>query len=305
MRESGRLAKSDRRLGKGLAALIGEETFDESTPHVAEGEVSIDRVQANPFQPRSRFGDDTLEELTESIRQNGLLQPLVVRPVADGYQIVAGERRWRALMRLGWKTAPIVSRDLTDEQMLVLALVENLQRENLSPLEEARGYQQLIDDFQLTQEEVGRHVGRDRSTVANSLRLLSLPDEVRELLAAGRISAGHARAILGLDDPQRRIALARAVAREGLSVRETERRVRAKGSRKRKPSRRAGTTSTARDPVARRAELVLQRSLGTQVRIHQSAGQTGEIRIPFHDHDDLARLLQLLGGDEGAETLSA
>lgn len=299
------MAKSDRRLGKGLAALIGEETFEESTPRMAEREVSIERVRANPFQPRSSFADETLDELTESIRQNGLLQPLVVRPVEDGYEIVAGERRWRALMRLGWETAPIVSRDLTDEQMLVLALVENLQRENLSPLEEARGYQQLIDEFDLTQEEIGRHVGRDRSTVANSLRLLTLPDEVRELLAAGRISAGHARAILGLQDPRSQIDLARAVASQGLSVRQTERRVRTRRPGKKKRARRAVTVSGARDPVARRAELVLQRALGTQVRIHQAADHTGEIRIPFHDHDDLARLLQLLGGAEGVETLSA
>lgn len=299
------MAKSDRRLGKGLAALIGEEAFEEAVPVEANREVSIERVRANPFQPRSRFEDESLEELAESIRQNGLLQPLVVRPVDDGYQIVAGERRWRALMLLGWKTAPIVARDLTDEQMLVLALVENLQRENLSPLEEARGYQQLIDEFELTQEAIGRHVGRDRSTVANSLRLLTLPDEVRELLAAGRISAGHARAILGLHDPQRQIELARAVASGGLSVRQTERRVRAQASGARKRRRRSATTSTTHDPVAKRAELVLQRALGTQVRIHQAAGQTGEIRIPFHDHDDLARLLQLLGGDEGVETLSS
>ncbi len=298
------MAKSDRRLGKGLAALMGEETFDESAVRIPEREVSIDRVRANPFQPRSSLEGESLDELTESIRHNGLLQPLVVRPAGDGYEIVAGERRWRALMRLGWETAPIVSRDLTDEQMLVLALVENLQRENLSPLEEARGYQQLIEEFDLTQEDIGRHVGRDRSTVANSLRLLSLPDEVRELLAAGGISAGHARAILGLQDPRSQIDLARAVASEGLSVRQTERRVRAKGSRKKKRKRRAVTASTARDPVARRAELVLQRALGTQVRIHQAADHTGEIRIPFHDHEDLARLLHLLGGDEGAETLS-
>lgn len=299
------MAKSDRRLGKGLAALIGEETFEESTPRIAEREVSIDRVRTNPFQPRSSFGDESLDELTESIRQNGLLQPLVVRPVGDGYEIVAGERRWRALKRLGWESAPIVSRELTDEQMLVLALVENLQRENLSPLEEARGYQQLIEEFELTQEEIGLHVGRDRSTVANSLRLLTLPDEVRELLAAGRISAGHARAILGIRDPRSQIDLARAVASEGLSVRQTERRVRSSGLRKKRRKRKAVASAAARDPAARRAELVLQRALGTQVRIRQGPDHTGEIRIPFHDHDDLARLLRLLGGDEGVETLSA
>jgi len=297
------LARNDKRLGKGLAALLGEEAFEEGLASGSAGrEVAIGQVRPNPFQPRSRIEDEALDELTESIRRNGLLQPLVVRPVGDDYEIVAGERRWRALKRLGWTTAPIVSRELTDEQMLVLALVENLQRENLSALEEARGYQQLIEEFTLTQEGVGRHVGRDRSTIANALRLLTLPDEVRELLAAGRIAAGHARAILGLDDPKRQIELARAVAKGGLSVRETERRVRdQRGAPKKKP--RSARVAT-RDPVTRRAELVLRRALGTQVRIHHS-GDTGEIRIPFHNPEDLARLMHLLGGDEGVETLSA
>ncbi len=299
------MARNDKRLGKGLAALLGEEAFDEeSGPGAGEREVAIAQVRANPFQPRSRIDEEALDDLTESIRRNGLLQPLVVRPAGDEYEIVAGERRWRALRRLGWTTAPIVLRELTDEQMLVLALVENLQRENLSPLEEARGYQQLIEEFALTQEDVGRHVGRDRSTVTNSLRLLTLPDEVREILAAGRISAGHARAILGLDDPGRQVELARLVAKRGLSVRETERRVRDERAAPKKKGRPGRSAPASRDPVTRRAELVLQRTLGTQVRIHHS-GDRGEIRIPFHNPEDLARLLQLLGGDEGEETLSA
>ena len=299
------MARNDKRLGKGLAALLGEEAFEEESGSGAgEREVAIEQVRANPFQPRSRIDEEALHDLTESIRRNGLLQPLVVRPAGDEYEIVAGERRWRALRRLGWTTAPIVLRELTDEQMLVLALVENLQRENLSPLEEARGYQQLIEEFALTQEDVGRHVGRDRSTITNSLRLLTLPDEVREILAAGRISAGHARAILGLDDPGRQVELARLVAKRGLSVRETERRVRDERASPKKKGRTPRSTPASRDPVTRRAELVLQRTLGTQVRIHHS-GDKGEIRIPFHNPEDLARLLQLLGGDEGAETLSA
>ncbi len=296
------MARNDKRLGKGLAALLGEEAFEDGLASgSADREVAIGQVRPNPFQPRSRIADDALDELTESIRRNGLLQPLVVRPVGDDFEIVAGERRWRALKRLGWTTAPIVSRELTDEQMLVLALVENLQRENLSALEEARGYQQLIEEFSLTQEDVGRHVGRDRSTVTNALRLLTLPDEVRELLAAGRITAGHARAILGIDDMKRQIELARAVAKGGLSVRETERRVR---DQRGTPKKKARSRPATRDPVTRRAELVLQRALGTQVRILHS-GDTGEIRIPFHNPEDLARLLHLLGGDDGVETLSA
>lgn len=302
------MAKGERRLGRGLGALLGEYELEDE-PRGPEHEVPIDRVRVNPFQPRRRFDDDSLDELAESIRRNGLLQPLVVRPAADGYEIVAGERRWRALKRLGHERAPIVVRELSDDQMLVLALVENLQRENLSPLEEAAGYRQLIEEFGLTQEEVGRQVGRDRSTIANTLRLLTLPDPVRELLEAGRLSAGHARAILGIEDEEDQAALARTVAEKGLSVRETERRVRIAregdgGPRKTRSGRKEPSGAAARDPVVRRAELVLERALGTQVRVRATADETGEIRITFHDADDFARLLQIIVGEDAVRALA-
>ncbi len=295
------MAKGETRLGKGLAALLSESL--EEAPPGAEREIPTDRVRANPYQPRGRFDAEGLEELVGSIRRNGLLQPIVVRASAEGYEIVAGERRWRAVRQLGWAHVPSIVRELTDEQMLVVALVENLQRENLSPLEEARAYRRLIDQFGLTQEDVGRQVGRDRSTVANALRLLALPEEVHELLAAGRITGGHARAILGLSEPAAQIALAKAAAEEGLSVRAVERRVRARRSTAggaRAADRPAPAPS---DPVARRAELVLQRSLGTQVRIRAGRDASGEIRIPFHDHDDFLRLLGLIGGEDAARAL--
>lgn len=302
------MAKGERRLGKGLGALLGEYEIEEGAGG-PEREVPIQRVRVNPFQPRRRFDDDALDDLAESIRRNGLLQPLIVRPVGDAYEIVAGERRWRALKRLGHDRVPIIVRELSDDQMLVLALVENLQRENLSPLEEAAGYRQLIEEFDLTQEEVGRHVGRDRSTVANALRLLTLPDSVRELIQAGALSAGHGRAILGLDDEQEQTALARTVADKGLSVRETERRVRAAregdGGRGDAATAREPRPAASRDPVVRRAELVLERALGTQVRVHAPGGESGEIRITFHDADDFARLLQIIAGGAAADELDA
>lgn len=293
----------DRRLGKGLGALLGENLeVDESL--TSEREVAIGRVRANPFQPRSDFDDDALAELATSISENGLLQPIVVRDVGEGYQIVAGERRFRAIQRLGWERVPIITRSLTDEQMLVVALVENLQRENLSSLEEAEGYQRLIEDFGLTQEEVGRHVGRDRSTVSNALRLLTLPAAVRDLLGQGRISAGHGRAILGLENTARQIEMAERAAAAGWSVRETERRVRRArpkrdGGRKRDPP----PSTVAADPATRRAELILERVLGTLVRVRTTSGGSGDIIVSFHDGDDFLRLLQLIAGDAAIRDL--
>lgn len=298
--------EGDSRLGKGLGALLGEYLEEVEKASAPEREVPLALVRPNPFQPRTDFDEEGLEGLADSIRRNGLLQPLVVRPAGSGWEIVAGERRFRALRRLGWEKVPVVVRELTDDQMLVLALVENLQRENLSPLEEAVGYRQLIDGFGLTQQEVAARVGKDRSTVANTLRLLSLPEAVRGLLAEGRITAGHARAILGLEEEGERIALAERVARQGLSVRETEALVRemregASGGERDRGPEEAGEAS--RDPVVRRAERALERALGTQVRLRVGSGSTGEIRIAFHDADDFRRLLGLLAGEAAAEVL--
>lgn len=290
-------------MGRGLGALLGEYLEEVERAAAPEREVSLGLLRPNPFQPRAGFEDETLDELAESIRRNGLLQPLVVRPAGSGWEIVAGERRWRALRRLGWEKVPVLIRELTDEQMLVLALVENLQREDLSPLEEAVGYRQLIDGFGLTQQEVARRVGKDRSTVANTLRLLALPEGVREMLAAGELTSGHARAILGLEEEARQLALAREVAARGLSVRETEERVR-ELRRERgggKPRRAKGARPP--DPVIRRAEAILGRALGTEVRLRVKSGASGEIRIPFHDADDFERLLRLLAGEASVERL--
>lgn len=298
------MAKDDRRLGKGLAALLGEN-LDAPETEAADQEIELDRIRPNPYQPRAGFEDESLDHLAVSIRENGLLQPLIVRPAGDGFEIVAGERRFRALRRLGWSSAPALVRGLSDEEMLVVALVENLQREDLSPLEEARGYRQLIDGFGLTQEDVGRHVGRDRSTISNALRLLTLPDEIQELVANGRISAGHARALLGLEGVDRQVELARRAAEEGWSVRETERRVRKARAPRKNGAKRASPHPAApsTDPVARQAELMLERALGTQVSVRAGADGAGTILVAFHDPDDFDRLLDLIVGEGAADEL--
>ncbi|MCG8468626.1 MAG: ParB/RepB/Spo0J family partition protein [Gemmatimonadetes bacterium] len=294
------MSSDDRRLGKGLAALLSEN-LDE-TPAAPEASVALERIRPNPFQPRAEFDEDALGELADSIRENGLLQPIVVRPVGEVFQIVAGERRFRAIERLGWDEAPVITRGLTDEQMLVVALVENLQRENLSAIDEARGYRQLIDAFGLTQEDVGRHVGRDRSTVSNALRLLTLPVAVQRLVAGGTLSAGHARAILRAPDPGLQLELAEAAVAGRWSVRETEQKARAATPGK-EASPRSVAPSRATDPVARRAELALERSLGTHVRIRARSSGSGEFVIPFRDHDDFMRLVELIAGEAVAAEL--
>ncbi len=280
-----------RRLGKGLGALLGEYLEEPASGEVPVREVQVERIRPNPFQPRRQFPEDALDELEASVKENGLLQPLVVRPSGPDFELVAGERRWRVLTRLGWEKAPAIVRPLSDEQMLVVALVENLQREDLGALEEAVGYQQLIDGFGLTQKAVARRVGRDRSTVANALRLLTLPAPVRDLLAEGALTAGHARAILSLDGEPAQIALAQEVVARGLSVREAEAMARHGGKRK-SPGGKRGPTRA--DPVARKAALMLSRAYGTDVKVTLRSRTSGEIRIPFRDPDDFERVAREL-----------
>lgn len=297
------MPKNESRLGKGLGALLGEvlETPDETTYPVRD--VPLRKIRPNRFQPRREFDDASIAELRASIGENGLLQPLVVRRGEDGFELVAGERRLRALRDLGWETAPAVLRDLSDEAMLVLALVENIQRENLNAIEEAAAFQQLIDGFGFTQKEVAERLGRDRSTISNALRLLVLPLQVRELVEQDRLTAGHARAVLSLSDEKAQLRLAREIVDGDLSVREAERRARkARGGSTNGGSRIGGPRGrrVAEDPVARRAATLLGRSLGTGVEVRLHGKESGEIRIPFHDADDFERILRrLLAGDAG------
>lgn len=296
--------KKQPRLGKGLGALLGEYLPEEGAPAPREGlrTVPVARIAPNPFQPRREFAPEQLAELEASIRENGLLQPLVVRPrtasTPEGaeWELIAGERRWRAVRRLEWTEVPVVVKEIDDRAMLVLAIVENIQRAELSPLEEAAGYRQLIDVFGYTQQEVAESVGKDRSTVANLLRLLQLPASVQGLVSRGELSMGHARAILGLSDEREMADLARQAAAEGLSVRAVEERVR---DRRPSPAPAKGRAAEAAgDPHVRHLEEELQRALGTAVRIRVSGGRTGRIEIPFYNADDFDRVLELLLGAE-------
>lgn len=283
---------SKNRLGRGLGALLGDMIEEQTEGDLPVREVELKRVRPNPFQPRREFDSAALAELQASIRENGLLQPLVVRVAGDGFELVAGERRLRALSGLKHDTAPAIVRELSDEQMLLLALVENLQREELNAIEEAIAYQQLIDGFGLTQSQVAHRVGRNRSTVANSLRLLTLPQEVQDMVGSGTLSAGHARAVLSVDSSTDRIRLANEIATGGLSVREAERRARSGSGSRRSTGGRVRTRPE--DPVARRTETALARYFGTAVTVRLRGTAAGEIRIPFHDAEDFERIIRRL-----------
>ena len=289
------------RLGKGLSALLGEYTAESaSAPGEPVTSVPTSRITPNPFQPRREFTPEQLAELEESIRQNGLLQPLVVRRAQEGaadgadWELVAGERRWRAVRRLGWSEVPVVVRELDDRAMLVLAIVENVQRADLSPLEEATAYKRLMDDFNFTQADVAESVGRDRSTVANLLRLLSLPASVHRLLDEGKLLMGHARALLGLENEREMADLARHAAETGMTVRAVEERVRDRHAK----ARDAAPDPARGDAHLRHLEAELQRAFGTQVRIRVQGNSAGRIEIPFLNADDFDRVLELMLGSE-------
>jgi len=299
------MAKRDR-LGKGLGALLNEYLSEEKPDPSQVRTVGVAEIVPNPFQPRREFSEEELSGLTASLRENGLLQPIVVRPAADGpgprYELVAGERRWRAAMRLGWKEIPATVRVMDDRTLLVLALVENLQRAELSPIEEAEGLRRLADEFSLSQQQIADVVGRDRSTVANTIRLLQLPVSVRQLVTEGKLSAGHARALFGLEHDHRLVALAEQAALEGWSVREVEERVsRVRGPR---PAGRAAPRARVRDPNERVLEEALQRALGTEVRIHSGRGMRGRIEIPFFGAEDFERVFELLAGRSATDVVS-
>lgn len=289
------------RLGKGLGALLS----DYMEPTVTEGEVRripIRDIVPNPAQPRRTFDVDELAALAESIRENGLLQPILVRPLAKApgrYELVAGERRLRALGLLSWTEIPAMVRDVEDDILLILALVENLQREQLSALEEAEGYQVLGDQHGLSHGEIAKSVGKSRSTIANMVRLLSLPISVRKLLENGELTAGHARALLAVEDSIRAGELGRAAAREGWSVRETEKRAKTAGPGK---GARNGAKRD-RDPVVQALEEELRSVLGTRVSLQTKRGGGGTIEVPFLSSEDFERLFQLIVGRDVSEVI--
>jgi ParB family transcriptional regulator, chromosome partitioning protein len=278
-------------LGKGLSALI-PDVPEPVRPGVLE--VDVDRLSPNAHQPRLQMDDAKLEELAASIKANGIIQPILVRRSGDGYQIIAGERRWRAAQRAGLRTVPVVVREVSagDKQVLELALIENLQREGLNPVDEALAYQRLATEFSLTQDQIAAAVGKDRSSIANFMRLLRLPEEVRGDLASGALSTGHARALLALNDPTAQRHGAREVIARGLSVRETEALVKRIAST---PA--AGAPRTPTEPIkdvhTRAAEDRMRFALGAKVRITRR-GKGGRIEIDFGSEDELNRIFEYL-----------
>ena len=274
-------------LGKGLSALIPDAPEPVRALPGGTAEVDVDLISPNEFQPRHRPDDARLEELAQSIRSNGVIQPIVVRKVDGGYRIIAGERRWRAAQLAGLTRVPVVVKDMadgTDAQLLEMALIENIQREDLNPIDEAAAYEKLSSQFHMTQEEIAAAVGKDRSSVANHLRLLKLPHEVRAEVAAGRLSMGHARALLAIDDDAGIREVAREIIKDNLSVRETETLTKRVG--RPSPSKR---TAPLNDVNTRAAEDRLRLSLGTRVRIVRR-GTAGKIEIDFSNETELQRL---------------
>jgi ParB family chromosome partitioning protein len=286
-------------LGKGLSALIPDAP--EPAARVGAIEVDIDLLAPNEDQPRAHMDDAKLEELAQSIRANGIIQPILVRKTPTGYRIIAGERRWRAAQRAGLLKVPVVTRDVAEgshKQLLELALIENIQRENLNPVEEAAAYQRLSDEFHLTQEQIASAVGKDRSSVANYLRLLKLPDEVRAELAGGALSMGHARALLALSDAAAQRHAAREVISRGLSVRDTElmvKKLAASRTQKSSAEPETPTPEPAADVHTRAAEDRMRFALGTKVRIARR-GQGGTIEIDFGSENELNRIYEYITG---------
>lgn len=283
-------------LGRGLGALIGGED------KVYEGdeliELEIERIRPNSQQPRTRFAEDELDNLAASIRENGVVQPIIVRKALDGYELVAGERRWRASQRAGLEKIPAVVRSVDDGKLLEIALLENIQRQELNPVEEALAYRKLIDSIGLTQDELSNRIGKSRTHITTFLRFLKLPEDVQKLVEDGRLSAGHARALLMTEDIAIQRQIARRVIEEGLSVRATERLIKSlSSSEKTSGGKGKSGTSPTMDPNVKAAEIKLRRHLSTNVLIKADPeGKTGTIEIEFYSSSDLDRLYNLILG---------
>jgi ParB family transcriptional regulator, chromosome partitioning protein len=295
-------------LGRGLGALLGGNPSaqrapaaiaPEAPPAPAEpGErvirVPLDRIRPSPFQPRKEFAPEALQELTDSIRAQGIIQPLLVRERNGHYELIAGERRWRASQLVGLKDVPVIVREADDTAVLELALIENLQRENLNPLEEAQGYSELIQRFQLRQEDVAGKVGKSRAWVANALRLLKLPSDIQTYVRDGRLSVGHAKAILALDDGVEQLLAAERILKQGLSVRATEDFVAHLQQQGQTPSIGGKKAAISIDAHVQDLENKLRERFGTKVQLRYKTGK-GKVEIQFFSDDELERVLQILG----------
>lgn len=293
-----------RRLGRGLEALLATKAAATAAPaptdRSALQRIAIAQIRPNPYQPRKEFRPEELGELEASLRATGLLQPITVRTAPDGsgFELIAGERRLRAATRLGWPEIPAVVKDIDDQTLLTLALVENLQRADLNPLEEAEGYQRLIAEFSLTQQQVAEVIGKDRSTVANLLRLLNLPEQVQRMVRGGQLTLGHARALLAFNDQKQMVVVAQEIVTAGLTVRDVERRAKGKDIAPVAPQSPATAAPRSRksSPEARRIADELRRRLQTDVSIAIADGDRGRIEIAFYSADDLDRVLEIILG---------
>jgi ParB family chromosome partitioning protein len=275
-------------LGRGLEALISQDLRESVAETERVKDLDVERIDPNPHQPRAAFDDAHLRELAESIKRHGVLQPVVVRRAGDRYELVLGERRLRAAKMCGKTAIPAIVRDVDDAESLKQALMENLQREDLNAIEEARGYELLRSEFSLSAKDIADMIGKDRSTVANSLRILGLPEAVKDLIVAGRLTAGHARALLSIEGAEAQIEWAKRIVSESLTVREIERT--APG----KPGKRRGRAGAKRDPELRAVEEALEMHLGSRVRVAKR-GKGGQIAIEFYSIEDLERILERLG----------
>ena len=291
-------APKNRGLGKGLEALFSNSEIDTQEISVTKKEeseekgisfININEIKPNQNQPRKSFNEEKLEELAASIIENGLIQPVILRKADKGYEIVAGERRWRACRKAGLKEIPCIIREFTDEQNMLIAIIENMQREDLNPIEEAEGLNQMIVNFGMTQEQVSKSVGKSRPYITNALRLLKLPSEIREMLLANQLSAGHARAIAGIGDTEKQIQLAEYAIKEGLSVREIEKIIKEENAPKKKISRKKAEKSAD----VRKVEDDLKQIMGTKVNLNQT-GKKGKIEIEYYSRDELERLIEML-----------
>lgn len=277
-------------LGRGLDALFADNSLEEISPSSAV-RLKINEIEPNREQPRKEFDEKALSELADSISRHGVIQPLLVRPLSDGsYQLVAGERRWRAARLAGLSDVPVVIKELSDSEAMEIALIENLQREDLNPIEEAQGLKLLIDTYGLTQEDCASRVGKSRPAIANSLRLLALPDTLLDLVKSGKLSSGHARALLPLGDGEKMLSLAQEIISKELSVRETERAVKLLLNGKKTPEKKVKKRDRYYDEV----ELALSGTMGRRVRILPGKGQRGTLEIEFFSKDDLSKIAKSL-----------
>jgi ParB family transcriptional regulator, chromosome partitioning protein len=287
--------KPPRRLGRGLEALLGTGGGLASSDEGALKSIPIAQIVRNPFQPRTEFSANELAELEESLKASGLLQPISVRRRSgkDGFELIAGERRLRAATRLGWKAIPAIIKDIDDRTLLTLALVENLQRSDLNPIDEGEGYQRLTKEFAMTQQDIADTVGKDRTTIANMLRILQLPDAVRKHLQNGKLTIGHAKVLLGLDEPTRVQELAEEIVRDGLTVRALEHKLRSLVDPKKKRSGRP-RNANRESPEAKSIQDRVRRHLQTDIVLAVGKNVRGTLTIHFYSAEDLERLLELM-----------